>query len=351
MKSAKTIRVLKQSYIVKPKITHKTQNEIKVIEPLKFSLNHDFGGISLKHLAVICIIIALLTGTFAVSLLYFDISSTKLLHNDYTFCKNLDTGSTCQELIDPQMSAKKPLDSSCRCRVDFALDRDYRVDRVNLYYGLKNFNQNYRFLAMSKSDYQLSGHIDVQPEKNCDPQSNFENRTVLPCGGLANVMFDDEFTLIYNQTDILELDRYNIALDNSRGYSFKNPQDLNTLSQFKKPLRWRKNINELDISNRLNNGLENGPFIVWMTLSTFQDFSKLYAVVKPKGGLLRRGKYSLGIDYKFGVYQANEGKKYVSIELVGPLGVRNRRLLISSSVLSIIYLLLSIIIIYLVWTH
>lgn len=238
------------------------------------------------------------------------------------------------------MSARKPLDIPCRCRIKFALDKEYRVDRVNLYYGLKNFHQNYRFLAMSKSDYQLAGNTDDSPGINCKPQLSFQNRTVLPCGALANIMFDDEFTLIFNQTDALELDRYNIALDHSRGYTFKNPRDLNTADKFAKPLRWRKNIAALDVANKQNNGIENGPFIVWMTLSTFQDFSKLYAILKPKEGLLRRGIYSLEIDYRFGVVHATGGGKYVSIELVGPLGVRNMRLLVSLAVLAIIYLVL-----------
>lgn len=274
--------------------------------------------------------------------------SRTLLSSDYTFCNRIDSSSiTCQSQIDNLMSFDKPIDQSCKCRLSFKLEEDIMAEKVLIYYGLKNFNQNYRFLAQSKDIIQLSGKSFQTTSTHCPPSVG--NKTIAPCGGLANVMFDDEFTLLYESNEVILLDRYNIALDETRKHLYKNPPDINSLRQYSKPPRWRKDLLSLDQQNQSNNGFENGHFIVWMTLSTFDDFVKLYAIVNPTGNRLKAGTYNIDIDYRYGIYGTSKGRKIIRVETLSQVGSRNDRLLMSLIGLAIVYFLVFIVITFGVW--
>lgn len=307
-----------------------------------------YGGFSVEQVALASLLISILLAFLSGVLLYFYSTSTTVLFSDYTLCKQLNSNITCQSLIDKQMSFDKPVENPCRCRIEFELREDYRATQINVYYGLKNFNQNYRFLAHSNKLPYPTGVRRSAITSYSTPAVNL-NDTKIQELALLNVMFDDEFKLTYESNQTIDMDRYNIPMDKSRMYQFKNPSDIELLKTYQKPPRWYREIWALDELDSENTGLENGPLIVWMTLSTFSDFMKLYSIIKPDHNTMRKGQYSLDIDYRFGIYEANRGAKMISFEVVGQQGVRNVRLLISLCALAIAYLLMFSAVYLLVW--
>lgn len=241
------------------------------------------------------------------------------------------------------MSAEKSTGASCKCRLDFTLTDDVETERVYIYYGLDNFYQNYRFLMHTRLYRQMGGDLgDQYVPKFCLTK---ENKTTIPCGQLANIMFDDEFTLIYSNSSAFPLDRYNIVLKGSRGYVFRNPQNFDG-NNYTKPTRWSKDLFSLD--QQSNNGMENGPFIVWMTVATFNNFRKLYATIQPPNNRLSKGDYSVDIDYRYGVHSTH-GKKTIRIETIGLFGPRNDGLIVALACLSLIYIAIFLFIALVVW--
>lgn len=303
----------------------------------------EFGGFSLKQVGSSCLVLTMIFGTLFGALLYYYVDSRTLYSVDYTLCSKVDSNVTCQSLVDSQMDVGNPISQPCTCRLSFELEEAQDVDQINVYYGLEKFHQNYRFLAHSWDAYQISGK-SLEPRNRKVCRSLVNNKTVVPCGGLANVIFDDEFNL-YRSNTSFNMDRYNIPLERSRGYQYGNPSDLQSAENYSKPPRWANKISSLGRESQ-NNGFENGPFIVWMTPSVFGDFVKLYSIIRPQGEL-SKGQYNLEIVYKYGVFSAGS-RKFVHIESVGAQGLRNPRLLITLSIVTVIYLMIFIIT-FLVW--
>uniref|UniRef100_A0A6G1S7I1 Cell cycle control protein 50A n=1 Tax=Aceria tosichella TaxID=561515 RepID=A0A6G1S7I1_9ACAR len=287
-----------------------------------------------KRLGVTSLLIGLILGVVAGLMIYNRVQASILLSADYTFCNQVGTETTCSSYVDNQMSVDKPIGRACKCRLNFTLENDLETGRVYIYYGLSNFYQNYRFLMHTRLYKQLSGDLDTRYlPQFCRTK---ENKTTLPCGQLANVLFDDEYTLAYASGSAFPLDKHNTVLEGSRGYLFKNPVNFNK-SDYAPPPRWGKDLFSLDTGQQSNNGLENGPFIVWMTVSTFGDFRKLYATVELPTKQLRKGVYTLDIDYKYGVHLAG-GEKTIRIETMGRIGPNNNGLIVALGCLSLIYI-------------
>lgn len=67
-------------------------------------------------------------------------------------------------------------------------------------------------------------------------------------------------------------------------------------------LDWGRTIWDLDPSDPENNGIQNEDFVVWMRISAFPNFQKLYRIIKPADQDILRdrlpaGKYRLKISY------------------------------------------------------
>lgn len=290
----------------------------------------------LLKLAIGCFFLSLTLAIGIGFMIFYQSSAKTIFVNEYTLCKKLNSNSTCHDEVNPKMSFDKPIDNSCTCKLSFELKEDISVKRVNIYYILSGYNQNYRFLAQSKDEIQLNGRENSFGSDKCNPNKDEQNRTIFPCGALANLMFDDEYRLT-GPTEF-NVDRYNIAFDGSRGNQYKNPSGDKLFKNYSSPLRWKKDIFSLDLKSPYNNGFMNGPFIVWMSISTFPHFSKLYAMLEPKSDTLREGTYNIEIDYNYSVGKYEEGKKWIRIESVGPFGVSNPRLMLISSGISFIYM-------------
>jgi len=299
-----------------------------------------------------------------VGLLYFsnDVKETVI---EYTDCKQSgdDSGEMCHDVINRTTNAG--IQPECICKVRFELKEDWPKD-VYMYYALTNFYQNHRRYVKSRDEKQLLGDIEKTPDADCNPYEKVDGSDlpVVPCGAIANSLFNDKIELTYNQKDPsnvdipVELLRTGIAWESDKKYKFKNPvipqdQKLQDVLEGKvaKPKDWKKNLWELDPDDENNNGLQNEDLIVWMRTAAFPNFRKLYrrinhnstndaANIFSEG--LKKGDYTLTIDYNFKVKQFS-GTKSVVLSQTSILGGKNPFLGIAYIVVGCICLVVGIV--------
>jgi len=292
-----------------------------------------------------------------IGLLYFsnDVKETVI---EYTDCKN-DLGEMCHDVInrtDASASAQP-----CKCDVTFELKEDWPKD-VYMYYALTNFYQNHRRYVKSRDEKQLLGDINKVPDDNCAPYNKIEGSElpVVPCGAIANSLFNDKIALSYLDPSsgpvTVKLLRTGIAWESDKKYKFKNPdipegQTLKDVldGKVEKPKDWKKNLWDLDTENPENNGLQNEDLIVWMRTAAFPNFRKLYRRInhnstdtdKFNEGL-KKGNYTLNIEYNFKVKQFS-GTKSVVLSQTSILGGKNPFLGIAYIVVGCICLVVGIV--------
>lgn len=315
----------------------------------KSDILQDLGKSSIRNVAFGCLIMSVILAVISICLLLLQMDSRTLLDFDYTNCRQVGSETTCHSRIDNLMSVNESVKSPCLCRINFELKSDEVASQINVYYGLKNYYQNYRFLAQSLDPSQLSGRIR-STQRECQPSKTQDNKTVLPCGSLANAMFDDDFRL-KKQNVTFNMVKDDIVLKGARGYLYKNPDDLDSVRYSSvSPPRWYRSLWSLDPSSLANTGLENGHFINWMKVAMFGDFFKLYAIIRSDSGQLKltRGVYDLDIDYRYGVFKYG-GRKFVRIEKIGITGVKNNTFIVSLSLLSLVYFSISVVITFFFW--
>jgi hypothetical protein len=177
---------------------------------------------------------------------------------------------------------------------------------VYMYYRLDNFYQNHRRYVKSRNDAQLRGEIvktrsalaDCSPVLSNDTKSNDPNFFFLPCGLIANTMFNDSFQL-RDSDGYVELRKKGIAWPTDVKNKFKNPPPdapgIRTITDF-----------------------EDEDFIVWMRTAGLPSFSKLYRIID--GDL--KGEYTVDIFNNFPVKSFN-GEKRVVLTEISWLGGKN----------------------------
>lgn len=202
----------------------------------------------------------------------------------------------------------------------------YRIRSPSyFYYVLDNYHQNARDYVKSRSDVMNWGdvpsvYMDIE---NCGrwlcpvggdkclrlPSGALnKNGFVYPCGLTARSFFNDEFNVCHNYdrttnsgcNSVKWSDGNEIAWWTDNKYKFKN----GTAPQFttkRNPDIYNKTANEL---------LDDPHFVVWMRLSAFPKFYKLYAVIKED--LLPDQTYYVRIGNFYNVSQF-AGKKYFVI--------------------------------------
>jgi len=293
-----------------------------------------------------------------VGLLYFS-NDVKEKVIEYTDCTNSD-GKMCHDVINKTEDAFVP---ECKCEVPFTLEEDWPKD-VYMYYALTNFYQNHRRYVKSRDEKQLLGDIEKTPDADCNPYEKVEGSElpVVPCGAIANSLFNDKIELGYKPQDAVtvkvDLLRTGIAWESDKKYKFKNPDTGGlTLKEFlegknkvAKPKDWKKNLWELDTEDENNNGLQNEDLIVWMRTAAFPNFRKLYRRINHNDTNtaahfsegLKKGNYTLTIDYNFKVKQFS-GTKSVVLSQTSILGGKNPFLGIAYIVVGCICLVVGIV--------
>ncbi|NWI10515.1 CC50C protein, partial [Crypturellus soui] len=228
--------------------------------------------------------------------------------------------SDCTKLRENSSNWNK----ECYCSTDFMLKEDMLGD-VFMYYGLQNFYQNHRRYVISRSDAQLLGR-DVNVQRSyCAPFMTYPNGTPMaPCGAIANSLFNDTIDLFYNvNSSVIQVPL--LKTGNSwwtdKNVKFRNPVAHNLSSAFAgtaRPPYWQKPVYMLDEEDERNNGYINDDLVIWMRVSAFSTFRKLYRRVSRTRQFadgLPAGNYTFQISYNFPVSKF-KGKKYVILSTV-----------------------------------
>ncbi|KAM3871027.1 cell cycle control protein 50B [Diretmus argenteus] len=247
----------------------------------------------------------------------------QVLEKDYT---GVDRDSECYKCTDTDVK-------NCICKLNITIDQLFEGP-VFFYYGLSNYFQNYRKYGVSRDDYQLSGDLDnfESPDETCAPyQYDSNDRPIVPCGSVANSMFNDTFKLyqiVNGVKKLVPFDGKGIAWWTDYNIKYRNPNVTPLKNAFKdtaKPMFWPKPAYELDPSDPANNGFINQDFLVWMRRAALPDFRKLYRRITQgdyaKG--LPAGNYTLEIAYNYPV-MSFEGRKKVVFSNVSWMGGKNR---------------------------
>lgn len=276
-----------------------------------------------------------------VGLLHF--SNEVLEYNvDYTQCEN-DNGDKCWKVINETVWNTTP-HPTCECTVDIKIDQKM-AQPVYMYYGLTNFYQNHRRYVKSRDESQLLGDVEKEPNSDCTPFAKLDNKTIVPCGAIANSLFNDTIKLLKDDESEINMTGKGIAWESDKKYKFRNPEvpaDYNSLKEYlmdktASPPNWQKKLWELD-TDESNNGLVNEDLIVWMRTAAFPNFRKLYRKI---GVDLEEGTYKLKIDYNYRVDQF-AGTKSIYLSQTSILGGKNPFLGVTYIVVGCICLLIGI---------
>lgn len=132
---------------------------------------------------------------------------------------------TCAE--DIRKNPPTQFSDSCKCRIVFNLNQDFEGD-VYMYYELTNFYQNHRRYVKSRDDDQLLGRFgdpSAEPPSDCKPFGRSANgKNIVPCGAIANSLFNDSLSLISQSHGPVEVERTGIAWPSDKEIKFRNPE-------------------------------------------------------------------------------------------------------------------------------
>lgn len=170
-----------------------------------------------------------------------------------------------------------------------------------MYYGLTNFYQNHRRYVKSRDDNQLLGEFG-SVSSDCAPFEKNGDKMIVPCGAIANSLFNDTLILHSESNGAVPTLNTGIAWESDKEIKFRNPPNLKeALQGTSRPIAWRKELWELDPNDTNNNGLQNEDLIVWMRTAALPSFRKLYRRVDHSNSRfntgLSAGNYHLDIVY------------------------------------------------------
>ncbi|XP_058471144.1 cell cycle control protein 50B [Solea solea] len=268
--------------------------------------------------------------------------SIQMLEMDYT---GVEKNSPCFKCSDESVK-------NCVCKLDFNIDTLFKGP-VFFYYGLSNYFQNFRRYGVSKDLDQLSGDTDafLDPASDCAPyEYDGNNKPIVPCGAVANSMFNDTFKLyqiVKGVKKLVPLDGKGIAWWTDYNIKYRNPTVKPLKNAFDgtvKPLNWPKPAYELDPSDPANNGFINQDFLVWLRTAALPNFSKLYRRITEGDYAegLPAGNYSLEIAYNYPVLSF-DGRKKVVFSNVSWMGGKNEFLGIAYLVIGSMCVVMSIV--------
>ncbi|KAL3968804.1 zinc finger protein [Sarotherodon galilaeus] len=269
--------------------------------------------------------------------------SIQVLELDYT---GDSSGSPCSTCAQSTIV-------NCKCSLNFTLDTLFQGP-VFFYYGLSNYFQNYRRYGASKDDNQLYGDLSyfTSPSSSCSPYDYDSSKNpIVPCGSIANSMFNDTFTLtrtVSGKTDSVPLDGKGIAWWTDYNVKYRNPSVTPLKNAFNgtvKPINWAKPAYELDTSDASNNGFVNQDFLVWMRRAALPNFRKLYRRIDATGDYqngLPAGNYTIDITYNYPVRVFNGAKKIV-FSNVSWMGGKNEFLGIAYLVIGSLCVVMSVV--------
>lgn len=203
---------------------------------------------------------------------------------------------------------------ACLCTLELIINQTIPAPSY-LYYSLTNYHQNAREYAKSRSDIMNQGKVPKRFEDvaTCEPDSvlykngtepeTFDPKNFLyPCGLTADSFFNDTITLCKKKNceeSKLKADKNGIAWETDMDNKFQRGPEPYFVE-----------------ANKL---LEDPDFVVWMRLSTFSNFDKLYRIIRED---IKPGTYFAQIEYRYPV-QSFRGTKSFYITTTKWFGAPN----------------------------
>lgn len=181
--------------------------------------------------------------------------------------------------------------------------------RSYFYYGLVNYFQNARQYSTSRSAQQLRGQKSPSVG-DCEGAGNgidfSDDDKVVPCGLTAFSYFNDSFTLCRDESceDEVKVLKKGIAWN----------------IDVKQRFRAGDVDGDDGYSEKSNALVTDEDFMVWMRLSTYNNFHKLYRIIDEP---LEAGNYFVRIGNRYPVEQF-QGQKFVFISETRWFGGRSR---------------------------
>lgn len=246
-----------------------------------------------------------------------------------------------------------PTDDTQVCQLNFQIPNDVK-EHIYVYYKLTNFYQNHRKYVESFDRKQLAGHAIPWEDLNtsCKPIRSQGNKTVYPCGLIANSMFNDTFQ---NSFEHFKVDNNDDDDNSTTNYDYFLTNKKISWSIDRKKRFKMTNYNVTDIvpppnwSNRFPDGYtkDNLPNLqeweelqVWMRNAALPKFYKL-ALKNETAKFLPSGNYTfkIGLNYPTSIFG---GSKSIVITTLGAIGTRNLSLSILFLIVSGIMVLFAI---------
>ena len=140
---------------------------------------------------------------------------------NYTHCNRILNGAVRNETCADYLKDNPNILERCKCSIQFTLNTDFKAN-VFMYYGLTNYYQNHRRYVKSRDDNQLLGEFNT-PSSDCFPFDVSGNRNIVPCGAIANSLFNDTLNLKSVSHGLVPVNRTGIAWPSDKQIKFRNP--------------------------------------------------------------------------------------------------------------------------------
>ncbi|CAI4052276.1 hypothetical protein SUVZ_14G3680 [Saccharomyces uvarum] len=222
---------------------------------------------------------------------------------NYRFSKKVTTKPQWMVLTDAESGNQT-------CRIQFEIPNHIKKSTY-VYYHLTNFNQNHREYVESFDLEQLKGKalIGDALDPNCDPFRTSDNKTVFPCGLIANSMFNDTFDATFtgvNGTPDYLLTKEGIAWNTDRHRYAKTRYNA---SDIVPPPNWAKKFPDGYTDENIPNLQDWEEFKVWMRTAALPNFYKL--AMKNETNGIGKGVYIADIELNYPVTSFYGTKSFV----------------------------------------
>lgn len=213
------------------------------------------------------------------------------------------------------------------CKIQFQVPTEMKPP-ILFFYRLEKFHANHRRYVKLFSEDQLNGKqasystINDQVGQNCKPLVLLNNKTIYPCGLIANSLFNDSFlglTAVNGTDKSYELTNEGIAWLSDKNRFKKTTYNWEDITP---PPAWHKMFPDGYNETNVPDISKWEEFQNWMSAAGLPNFSKLALRNPDKDAVLEPGIYEVLINMHWPVQMFN-GHKYIYISTRSAIGGKN----------------------------